>query len=145
MSEQWAAGFDNEAGLVDVSADVPAYQSVLFTVRSVGPGAQKPEGIFRPRADKMTAETGDKVMIWVADGMIGYQYDYIRVTYTPGGTGYSAKMTIRTLTGYATTTPFAAIYANFNATLQLPPRSTLSAILNGYTAVPLRFIIKAAL
>lgn len=142
---KWAAGFDNEANLKSVELDVPAFQGMPLYVRSNGPGTQQPEAILRPRADSTSAETGFQVFIWMADAMSESQYNYIRATYTPGGTGYTAKMTVRTLLGDSGTPNYTPVFANFNAVLQLPTRSGMSPILNAFTAVPLRFVVKEAL
>ena len=135
---KWAAGFNNAAGLALVSSDVPSFQGVVFRVRS------KPldEGIVRTRGDKTAGVYGFQTVIWYVDAMSDQQYLYIRSTYTPGGTGLSAKMTIRTLTGYPSG---VATYANFSAVLHLPKRAELDDILNAFTGIQLRFVIEAAL
>lgn len=137
-AHQWIGGFNNAATLKTVSDDVPTFQGQLFIVRS----KKIDPGILRVRADGAIAVTGFNTLTWLADGMSDEQYLYIQSTYTPGGTGYSANMTIRTLTGYPSG---VATFANYNAILQLPKRSDQQDILNAYTGVALTFRIVAAL
>jgi hypothetical protein len=134
----WAAGFNNEDSLATIASDVPAFQGVPFTVFMVTPDP----GIMHTDGDVHQVFTGFPIVHWRLSGLADVQFLYIQDKYTPGGTGYSADMTIRTLTGYPSGT---ATYANFNATLNLPKRSDLSPIINAYTDADLVFIIKAAL
>lgn len=147
QDHKWAPGWDNAGSLVAVEDALPFFQSRPCYVRSNGPGTQQPQGILRQRADGLIVETGKKVFIWIADVMSDVQLEFIRKTYTAGGIGYSAKMTVKTLVGDSGSPNYTPAFANFNATLQIPSRADLQggAILNAFTGVPLRFIVEEAL
>ena len=132
---QWSAGFNNAAGLKDVEVDVPAFLGKPFYIHGAG---SWDEGIVRPRADKLVTITGFQRFAWTADVMSDEQYNYIQATYTPGGTGLRAKMTVRSRNR-------SGSFANYSAVLVLPKKSDLSRIWNAYRDVTLGFIVEAAL
>lgn len=134
QSYQWASGFNNAAGLVAVALDVPTFNNMPFYVHSLG---SWDDGILRNRADKTLGRYGYQRLTWIADVMSDTQYNYIQAK-SPGGNGFSVKMTIRTLTQ-------ASAFANYSAVLHLPKKSELNRIWDAYRSVPLLFIIEAAL
>lgn len=132
---KWAAGYGNTSGLKDIERDVPTFLGKPFYVHGQG---SWDEGITHMRADKLIATTGFQRFTLIADLMSDVQYNYIQSTYTPGGTGLSAKMTVRTLNR-------SGNFANYNAVLQLPKKSDLQRIWNAYRSVALLFIVEDAL
>lgn len=137
LDHKWVSGFNNAGSLVSVENDVPSFQGMPFFVRSNGPGTGWDGGILRDRGDMTVGRYGFERFTWIADGMSDTQYNYIQAK-SPGGTGYSIKMTVRTLNR-------AGSFANFNAVLRIPKKNELDAILNAFTGVPLLFIVEAAL
>lgn len=132
---KWAASFDNATALKNVEVDVPVFQNKPFYVHGQG---SWDEGIARVRADKLISVAGFQSFIWIADIMSDEQYNYIQATYTPGGIGLSAKMTVRTLNR-------AGVFANYNAVLRLRKKSELERIWGAFRNVPLAFLVEAAL
>jgi hypothetical protein len=137
-AHQWVAGWNNAGTLANIESVVPTFQGIPFAVRS----KRMDPGILYTRGDGSVASRGFPIIIWIASGMSDQQYSFIQSTYTPGGIGFYARMTIRTLTGYPSGT---ATYANFNATLHLPKRSELQDIINAFQDVELVFTVDAAL
>lgn len=131
---QWASGFNNAGALLAVENDVPTFRNKPFYIHALG---SWDEGILRARADKTVIATGFNRITWIADLMSDTQYNYIQAK-SPGGNGYSVKMTIRTLTR-------ASAFANYSAVLQIPKKTDLDRIWNAYRNVALVFIIEAAL
>lgn len=131
---QWASGFNNVAGLTSVENDVPSFQDNPFYVHSLG---SWDEGIIRGRGDMTEGAFGFQHTTWIADMMSDVQYNYIQAK-SPGGNGFSVKMTIRTLDQ-------ASTFANYSAVLHIPKKSNLDRIWNAYRNVPLLFTIEAAL
>lgn len=132
---QWAAGFNNAAGLKAVEMDVPVFRNMPFYVHAIG---SWDEGVARARADKLVTIGGFQRFAWGVDLFGDAQYNYIQSTYTAGGTGLSAKMTVRTLNR-------AGAFANYSAVLILPKKTELERIWNAYRSVVLQFVVEAAL
>lgn len=132
---QWATGFNNVPGLKAVEMDVPTFRGKPFYVHALG--AWDP-GVVRMRGDGTEGTYGFKRPTWLADVMGLAQYNYIQATYTPGGIGMSAKLTIRTRNGQD-------VFANFNAILYLPKKSELQRRWDAYRDAPLVFSIREAL
>lgn len=132
---KWAAGFSNTSGLKAIERDVPTFMGKPFYVHGQG---SWDEGITHMRADKLISTTGFQRFTLIADVMSDVQYNYIQATYSPGGTGLSAKMTVRTLNR-------SGSFANYSAVLHLPKKSDLQRVWNAFRAVPLLFIVEAAL
>lgn len=131
---QWATGFNNASALKSVEVDVPTFQNKPFYVHAMGGWDG---GLLRPRGDKTIGVYGFQRITWIADLMSDAQYNYIQAK-TPGGNGFSVKMTIRTLNQ-------ASVFANYSAVLQLPKKAELDRIWNAYRNVALVFTIEAAL
>lgn len=130
---QWATGFNNANALKPVEVDVPTFQNKPFYVHALG---SWDNGILRTRGDMTVGSYGLQRFTWVADLMSDDQYNYIQAK-SPGGTGFSVKMTVRTRRGSG--------FSNYSAVLQLPKTSELTRIWNAYRDVPLLFIVEAAL
>lgn len=131
---KWASGFNNAAGLVAVELDVPTFQNNPFYVHALGGWD---EGILRTRGDMTVGSYGFQRPVWVADLMSDTQYNYIQAK-SPGGNGFSVKMTIRTLNQ-------ASAFANYSAVLHIPKKSELERRWDAYRRVSLLFTIEAAL
>lgn|SRR5574341_428623 len=134
---QWATGFNNAAGLANVETDIVEYRNQPLIVSGRG---TFDEGIIRSRSDKTAYATGFNSFTWFISVLGEDQYDDIQSSYTPGGTGYSAKMTVRTRNR-------SGDFANYNAVLRLPKKSELERIRGqaGFRNVELRFLIDSAL
>lgn len=141
---QWAVGFDNEAGLTPIEDDVPRFRSNPFYVHSLGTWS---DGILRYGADGSIDPTGFQTFDLGADILGDNQLNYIQATKTPGGTGLSAEMTVRTLFGNSGVPDYTAVFANFNAVLWLPQKADLgqNRIWRAYRNAVLHFVVREAL
>lgn len=131
---QWASGFNNAGALTAVETDVPTFQNNPFYIHALG---SWDDGILRTRGDMTIGRYGFQRVTWVAGLMSDAQYNYIQAK-SPGGNGFSVKMTIRTLSQ-------ATAFANYSAVLHLPKKADLDRVWNAYRNVQLLFTIEEAL
>ena len=90
---QWAATFDNTAGLVNIEDDLPSFQGITMQVSGLG---NTTPGVRRRRFDYLITITGNKTIFWTFSALTIEAWNYVQDTYTAGGAAYAAPMTIRT-------------------------------------------------
>ena len=130
---QWVVGFDNSGTLVNIEDDIPTFQGLVAIAK--GKGEYRP-GLKRRKADRGIAILGLATTRWTMTISFS-QWAYIQSTYTAGGIGYSAEMTIRTpgSTGG---------FENLNATFDLPFHPDSGPIADALASVVLEWVIDGA-
>ena len=113
-----AAGHNNAAGLVNVENILPSSDRYFWPPKT--PGGFNP-GELIGRADDIIVTVGYASFVWVFDVLTLAQYNYLITTYSTGGNTYSGKVTVRTVNA-------ANSYANYNATMKIPPQPTRNFI-----------------
>lgn len=110
---QWAAGYDNTAGLTLVSTTIPSTDIAFNTGEIVSGLPNYNPGIAKIRGTGRVGRAGFPSTFWDFGFWTLLQYQYLQTTFCGGAGNYSGLVTIRTRTGLAT-------FSNFNAVINVP-------------------------